>query len=260
VSIFSDARVTSRLLFAPIRGATHRDRLESFYRHQAQDYDRFRKKLLHGRQALYESLPTPLGGTWIEMGGGTGANLEFLADRIGGLESVHVVDLSSSLLAQATERIARHKWKNVKITHGDVLDVDLPAADIITFSYSLTMIPPWYAAIDRALELLKPGGILAVVDFYVSRKYPSAGRGKHGWFPRSLWPLWFAMDNVHLSADHLPYLESRLQAMRIDEGWGAIPWVPWLRVPYYTFVGQKPRLRQPPASAAESLTPQQAAA
>jgi len=30
-------------------------------------------------------------------------------------------------------------------------------------------IPDWFLAIDNALRILKPGGIIAVVDFYVSR-------------------------------------------------------------------------------------------
>ena len=45
--------------------------------------------------------------------------------------------------------------------------------DVVTFSYSLTMIPDWFAAIENALRMLRPGGQIGVVDFYVSRKYPA---------------------------------------------------------------------------------------
>src|ERR671911_700620 len=51
--------------------------------------------------------------------------------------------------------------------------------DVVTFSYSLTMIPDWFAAIENALAMLKPGGTLGVVDFYVARKYPSDGLSRH---------------------------------------------------------------------------------
>ena len=40
------------------------------------------------------------------------------------------------------------------------------AADVVTFSYSLTMIPDWFAALENAAAMLKPGGTIGVVDFY----------------------------------------------------------------------------------------------
>jgi S-adenosylmethionine-diacylgycerolhomoserine-N-methlytransferase len=80
------------------------------------------------------------------------------------------------------------------------------------------------------------------VDFYVSRKYVPADRVRHGWLTRSLIPVWFATDNVHPSRDHLPYLESRFETVRLDEDRAAIPYVPLLKAPYYRFVGRKPLL------------------
>ena len=51
-------------------------RLESFYSGQAEAYDDFRRRLLQGREAMYQSIPVPEGGVWVDLGGGTGANLE----------------------------------------------------------------------------------------------------------------------------------------------------------------------------------------
>lgn len=240
MSLATDLRILYRLVAAPVRGKTHAERLESFYRHQARDYDQFRERLLHGRKSLYEALPTPSGGHWIEMGGGTGSNLEYLGNRIHQLERVTIVDLSSSLLQRASERCSRMQWNHTNLVEADVTQVDLPPADVVTFSYSLTMIPNWFEAIERALKLLKPGGSLGVVDFYVSRKHPEPGRKSHSWITRSLWPLWFSSDNVHLSADHLPYLIAKTQAQAISEFRGSIPFLPLVKVPYYTYIGRKP--------------------
>ena len=41
----------------------------------------------------------------------------------------------------------------------------IEAYDIATCSYSLSMIPDWYAAIDNALANLKPGGQLGGLIF-----------------------------------------------------------------------------------------------
>lgn len=239
MGLTTDLRVLYRLALAPVRGKTHRDRLECFYRHQAGDYDYFRQKLLHGRQELYESLPVPQGGHWVEMGGGTGSNLEFLGSRIDQLESISLVDLSPSLLKQAAVRCHRHGWDHVRIMEEDATKVSLPAADVVTFSYSLTMIPNWFEAIDHAINLLKPGGILGVVDFYVSRKHKVEGLRHHGWPTRTLWPSWFAMDNVMLCADHLHYLRAKLYQVSLVESSGRVPYLPLVRVPHYIFQGCK---------------------
>ena len=240
MTILSDVRTLYHLAFTPIRGQTHADRLESFYRGQAASYDAFRRRLLPGRDELVRLLDLPAGGVWVDAGGGTGANLDFAADRLPSLSQVHVVDLCPSLLNVAAARIRQADWKNVSTVVDDAATFtpDRPA-DVVTFSYSLTMIPDWFAAIDHAARILKPGGQIGVVDFHVSRKHPGRGRSRHGWLTRSLLPVWFASDNVHLSADHLPYLARRFRPIAIKEAQTPIPWVPFVRAPYYLFIGQK---------------------
>ena len=224
----------------PVRGATHEERLENFYATQAEHYDAFRKRLLHGRTELYQSLDIPDGAYWVDFGGGTGANLECRADDMHRFGRVEVVDLSSSLLEIADRRIEQHGWDNVQTTCCDVtkFEPDRPV-DVVTFSYSLTMIPDWFRAINQAMKILKPGGTIGVVDFYVSRKHPEPDRRRHWSLTQWFWPTWFRHDNVFLSPDHLPYLSQHFDPASIHESSGGIPWVPLLRVPYYRFVGTK---------------------
>ena len=87
--------------------------------------------------------------------------------------------------------------------------------------------------------MLKPGGVIGVVDFFVSRKYPEDGRRKHSWFTRSFWPLWFGCDNVFLSSDHAPFLHRRFQPLSYVESQANVPYVPLIRVPYYRFIGRR---------------------
>lgn len=175
------------------------------------------------------------------MGGGTAANLEYLGPQIADLDRVYVVDLSKSLLAVAQQRAAARSWHNVMCVEADAAKFN-PAmpVDVVVCSYSLTMIPDWFAAIEQAQRMLKPGGIFAAVDFYASRKYPAERRRRHGWWTRIFWPTWFAFDNVYLSPDHLPYLERRFDVISIDEALAPVPYLPGLRVPFYRFVGRKP--------------------
>jgi S-adenosylmethionine-diacylgycerolhomoserine-N-methlytransferase len=215
--------------------------MEDFYGRQAATYDDFRERMLRGRQELYNSLPTPNGGVWIEMGGGTGRNLEFLGERIAKLRKVYIVDLSRSMLGVAKERIARKRWTNVEAVEADATTFQPAegAADVVTFSYSLTMIPPWFEALDHARSLLKPGGAIGVVDFHVARKHPASDFARHSLFTRSFWPFLFGSGNVFTSADHLPYLDRCFERTQLFESRLKLPYVPLLRVPYYIFSGKR---------------------
>jgi S-adenosylmethionine-diacylgycerolhomoserine-N-methlytransferase len=242
MSLAADLKTLAHLALAPIRGRTHAERLESFYGRQAAGYDAFRARLLEGRQELWDALPAPEGGVWLDLGGGTGANVERLGERLARLGKLYVVDLTPSLLAVAHRRIADHRWTNVEAVEADATRFVPPEGqvDVVTCSYSLTMIPDWFAAIDHALDLLRPGGHVGVVDFYVARKYPETGSARHPWVTRAFWPWWFAHDNVFPSADHLPYLRRRFETVSLDQRRAKVPYLPWVRVPYYRFVGRKP--------------------
>lgn len=241
MSLTADLRTLYHLTLAPIRGTSHAERLESFYGPQAAAYDRFRERLLRGRRELYQSIPFTPGARWLDLGGGTAANLENLGPRLAELSRVYVVDLSPSLLAVARERVQARGWTSVELVRGDATQVEPPGGpvDVVTCSYSLTMMPDWFAAIDHAWDLLRPGGVIGVVDFFISRRHAARDRVQHGWWTRHFWPAWFARDNVHLSADHLPYLERRFQAISVHEECAPVPYLPGLRVPYYRFVGRK---------------------
>lgn len=242
MGFISDLKILYHMVCAKNNGVNHEQRLENFYSSQMDHYDDFRRRLLHGREQMMGLLPFSKGANLIDMGGGTGHNIEALAPRLNILNSVVIVDLCNSLLNIAKKRIKNKKWGNVSTAHADATQFkpEFQKADAITFSYSLTMIPNWFEAINHAYSLLKPGGIIGVVDFYVSRKWVSKNNTKHSALTRAFWPNWFAYDNVFLSQDHLPYLQSKFQALNLIEKKGFVPYMFGLKAPYYIFIGQKP--------------------
>ncbi len=159
MSLLGDLKVLYHLALKPVRGNSHADRLESFYAGQAGDYDEFRKRLLQGRSELWSALlKRSEGGIWVDMGGGTGANLENFGEDLRRWDKVYVVDLSKSLLEVAADRAEKNGWTNVEVIHADATEFQLPQpANVFTFSYSLTMIPDWFAAIDAAKRDLPRG-------------------------------------------------------------------------------------------------------
>ena len=236
---WADVRVLASLVRGQPRGGTHAERLQAFYAPQAAHYDAFRERLLHGRAELMAWMDPPPGARAVELGGGTGRNLDLLGDRLNGLASLELVDLCPALLAQA--RLRARRLANVRVIEADATTYR-PAqpADLVYFSYALTMIPEWRPALLNALAMLRPGGILGVVDFYVSERDPTPGLAHHGALTRAFWPRWFGHDGVHPNPEHLPTLRRLLPDHRLLESQGPVPYLPGVRVPYYAFVGRVP--------------------
>jgi S-adenosylmethionine-diacylgycerolhomoserine-N-methlytransferase len=236
----TDATVLWRLLRGQSRRGSQAERLQAFYGPQAAHYDAFRERLLQGRAELMTQLDPRPGAHVIELGAGTGRNLEFLGERLATLGSVTLVDLCPALLEQARRRTLGRA--NVRIVEGDAtLFCPAGPVDLVYFSYSLTMIPEWPRALANALAMLKPGGALGVVDFYVSDPEPPGGLARHGPLTRWFWPSWFAHDGVHLDPAHLRTLRRLLPDHALTEHRASVPYLPGLRVPYYTFIGWQPR-------------------
>jgi S-adenosylmethionine-diacylgycerolhomoserine-N-methlytransferase len=236
--LLADSRVLWRMLRGLPRGGSAAQRLQAFYEPQAGRYDAFRRRLLHGREELIGRLPAGAGDVVVELGCGTGENLERFGGRLAGLQRLLLVDLCPALLEQARGRAAR--LANVEVIEADITRYRPPQpADCVYLSYALTMVDDWDAVIANAVAMLRPGGTLGVVDFYVSCAQPAPGGVRHPAWERWLWRRWFAHDGVRLDPAHLARLAAALPDCRILERRGRVPYLPGLSAPYYLFIGRK---------------------
>jgi S-adenosylmethionine-diacylgycerolhomoserine-N-methlytransferase len=170
-------------------------RMDRMYRYQRHIYDLSRKFYLLGRDRLIRDLEPGRAARVCEIGCGTGRNLVALARRYPDAR-VFGIDASNEMLKTARATIARAGFSGriqIERCLADELDpagtfgLDAPF-DAILFPYTLSMIPDWRRAVDRAAEVLKPTGLLAVVDF-------SEQRGLPGWF-QTLLHRWLALFDV----------------------------------------------------------------
>ncbi|KAL5332171.1 hypothetical protein BJX70DRAFT_408338 [Aspergillus crustosus] len=249
-------------------GNSQQDALESFYKTQATVYDATRKRLLRGREDMLGLVAAQIKykvenkelrkgkPIWVDIGGGTGYNIEAMASFVSVPEffsHVYLVDLSPSLCEVARQRFARLGWKNVTVVCQDARSFRLPednvdpsktgkaGADVVTMSYSLSMIPDYYSVVDSLGQLVKPSGLLGVCDFYVqsivdvsTRNYIGGAFNRHvNWLGRAFWRAWFEADRVNLDAARRDYLEYRfgtvISASERNYLLGGIP--------YYIFIG-----------------------
>ena len=237
-NLTADARTLWRLLRGQPRSGSHAERLEGFYAPQAERYDAFRARLLHGRSDLIEALEIPPGARVVELGCGTGGNLAALAHvrPLTSLASVQLVDLCPSLLAIARQRTSG--LDNVEVIEADatIWQPSQPV-DRVFLSYALTMMPDWYAVLVNAWSMLAPGGRLGVVDFHL----PEAGKHIANRLGNRFWQSWFSHDGVHLSDRHLRALQSLSINPYVQQRRARVPYLPLLRAPYYLFIGAKPK-------------------
>jgi S-adenosylmethionine-diacylgycerolhomoserine-N-methlytransferase len=145
--------------------------MDRMYRRQRHIYDASRKFYLLGRDEAIAELRAGPGDKVLEIGCGTGRNLVKLAGAYPQAR-LYGLDVSREMLASAAAALARARLSGrVTLARADATAFDPEALfgegefDRILISYALSMIPPWRAALSRALDVLAPGGSLHLVDF-----------------------------------------------------------------------------------------------
>ncbi len=168
--------------------AAHAVLMDRVYRRQRYIYDLTRKYYLLGRDRLVRELGAQSGERIVEVGCGTARNLIRIAERYPGVR-LYGLDASAEMLRTAAESIARAKLTDrIVLKHGLAEDMSPGffgvdrAFDHAIFSYSLSMIPDWRAALLAASSSIRPEGFVHVVDFGdLKTLWPPAGRALRAW-------------------------------------------------------------------------------
>ena len=177
------------------------DSMKAYYSFHAKIYDLSRWTFLFGRKSIIQNLKAvaPESRSILEVGCGTGYNLERLAKAFPKAKIIGM-DVSAQMLAKAKERLEAYDAQISLQEKPYQLDTTshLGKLDLILFSYSLSMInPQWEELLRQAFSDLRPGGLIALVDFYDS-PFP--------WFKRH-------MKNNHVRMDShiMPVLKDLFQ-------------------------------------------------
>ncbi|MCU0754246.1 MAG: class I SAM-dependent methyltransferase [Xanthomonadales bacterium] len=161
--------------------------LRRYYQLHAPLYDLTRWAFLFGRRRLCTEVARREPVRVLEIGCGTGRNLDQLA-RLLPAARLTGADLSSDMLARARQRLGG--WgARLKLWEGDF--ARMPAGeqhDAVVLSYVLTMTHPHTATLlAAAWQRVAPGGVLAIVDFHDS--------------PLPLFRRWMALNHVRLQGE-----------------------------------------------------------
>ena len=205
----------------------HALKMDRIYAVQRHFYDVTRRFYLLGRDRLLEGLPAPKNGRVLEVGCGTGRNLE----RLGRLRPdlrLCGVDISRKMLETAGRKLA---GSSVELTCCPAERLGCAVAgegepfDAVFFSYSLSMIPAWGPALEAAWALLRPGGTLAVVDFWGEGGLPGWLHWAHS--------RWLDLFGVSFRPELLGYLRNMERAGRahlsLESVRGGYAYLAWVR-------------------------------
>jgi S-adenosylmethionine-diacylgycerolhomoserine-N-methlytransferase len=151
-------------------------RMDAIYAYQRHFYDATRKFFLFGRDRLVAKLAVPTGGTILEIGCGTGRNLIQVARRYP-TARLFGFDISEAMLETARANIRRAGLSDrIVLQQADATNFDAQALfgqdtfDRVFFSYTLSMIPDWKAALVQGAKVT--GGSAHIVDFGQQEGWP----------------------------------------------------------------------------------------
>ncbi len=158
---------------------SHRSAMDRIYRYQRYFYDVTRPLFLPGRNALLERMRLGPGDRVLEMGCGTARNLIYLAKRHPKVQ-LYGADASSMMLDTAARNIGRAGLEErITVRLENAEDVEPlrtfgfdGSFDCVFFSYSLTMMTTWRAALDAARAALGSSERIYAVDFRDLRGWP----------------------------------------------------------------------------------------
>jgi S-adenosylmethionine-diacylgycerolhomoserine-N-methlytransferase len=191
-------------------GHTQRERLNNLYRFQRHFYDLTRRFFLFGRDDLLRQMNVLPGEQVLEIGCGTGRNLLKLA-QIEPKAKIFGLDAADEMLKTAAAKLlAGNKQKEIilrqalaeEFNYRQTFELESPF-DKIFISYSLSMFPKWREALLNALENLRPGGGLYIIDFW-------DGKGLPAWLI-ALRTWWLSLFKVYYRLEFLEFLKE-LQA------------------------------------------------
>ncbi len=188
-----------------------RVRMERMYRPQKLIYDLTRKYYLIGRDLLVDGLDARPCQRLVDIGCGTGRNLDLVARRYPGVQ-LFGIDAAEAMLELSRDRLGRR----VELRRALAEELDARGLfalddgfDHAVFSYALSMMDDPVAAIERALDQLVPGGRLHVVDFGDMEGLSAPAR--------QLMRAWLARFGVH----HRPAVRATLASLA-DRGCGRL--------------------------------------
>jgi phosphatidylethanolamine/phosphatidyl-N-methylethanolamine N-methyltransferase len=147
--------------------AVENDFVERVYEKLSKVYDLVFGPTLHpGRVVAIERMGIAAGDRILEVGVGTGINTSLYP------RTCHItgVDLSSSMLEKARERVAREGLRNVRLLEMDAQSLTFAdgSFDIVYAPYLVSVVPDPICVVQEMRRVCRPGGKIIILNHFRS--------------------------------------------------------------------------------------------
>lgn len=133
----------------------------------------------NARNYAIQQLQLKQGQTVLNLPCGTGQNFEYFQKYLNETGLIIGIDLSDGMLKKAKKKKEANDWQNIQIYKGNATNITndwlkkntsvQTKVDAIICDLGLSGFPKWEMVIDNMLELLKPNGLLVIMDWYVPK-------------------------------------------------------------------------------------------
>ena len=184
-------------------------RMDRMYRYTRHIYDWTRRPYLLGRDRVVQVIAAQPAGHVLEIGCGTARNLRVLHEQAPH-HTLYGLDASEAMLDTAWAASSPEARHAMCLRQGLAQSIKprmfgrTAPFDMVLCSYVLSMIPDAPAAVDAALDVLRPGGRLYVVDFWDQADWPAPVR-----WALQQWLSWFGVHHRSALHAHLDRLATR---------------------------------------------------
>lgn len=153
----------------------------SYYNTFSKVYDFFSPKWYYHKARKYaiEQLNLSEDNTVLNLPVGTGQNLAYFNNYLSNTGQIIGIDLSTGMLEKAKQKEKKNKWDNTQLLIGDAREVNSVwlnhnveingEIDAILCDLGLSGFPDWQDIIDNMMNILKPGGTIVIMDWYLPK-------------------------------------------------------------------------------------------
>jgi SAM-dependent methyltransferase len=133
----------------------------------------------HVTNVFFDRLGVAPGWRCLDVGAGPGFVAEDLRERVGERGEVMLLEPSGLFLKKAGETVKSKDWQNVVLLQGTAEEERLPGKhfDLVFARWVIAFVPDPKRFLTNLLRSLKPGGILALQDYWYEglSLYPRGG-------------------------------------------------------------------------------------